>query len=95
MINIYKYIYYRTYKWNLKKWGAHDVPQFKSMYIVSLIMFFNIITVGLLLQKISGLPFLKQLREITVLSMIGTGFLSYFTFVRKKKIRVDRKRVFK
>jgi hypothetical protein len=69
----------------MKKWGVNDVPQFKAMFIVSLIMFLNIITVGLLLQKLWGIPFLKQPKEVTAFFLIGTGLFSYFAFVHNNK----------
>lgn len=87
MINIYKYTFYRFYKWNLEKWGSHDAPEFKAMFIVSLIVFCNVGTLGLLLQLTGVMPFLDQSKAFTISFLVGIGLLVYFSLVHRSKYK--------
>lgn len=53
MIRIYRYLFYRLYSWDLKTWGKiNNIPHFKAMLWISLLMFENVIVFGLLIELI-------------------------------------------
>ncbi len=85
MIKIYRYLYYRLYSWNLKKWGEKDIPQWNALFGVSFMMFLNLGLLGLLLQLLGVNIFLRSERPNTVLVsiMIILFVLNYFRFIHK------------
>ncbi len=84
---LYKYLYYRLYSWNLKKWGEKDLPQWNALLGVSFMMFQNLFVMILLLQYLGiniPLPQKIPVMEIIVL-MAGFFAVNYFWFIRKNK----------
>lgn len=92
-MKFFKYLYYRIYTWNLKKWGERDVPQMNAMFGVSFMMFVNLFPIGALLE-LSGLKIFlrgetpKMELIIILLSLLG---LNYFLFVHDGKYRLIAK----
>lgn len=83
-MKLYRYLYYRLYSWNLKRWGEKDLPQWNALFGVSFMMFLNLGLVGLLLQAF-GLNIFQRdelpKKELIVL-MVGLFILNYFLFIR-------------
>ncbi len=87
MINIYKYIFYRTYKWQLKIYGDKDIPEFKALFAVSIIVLCNIFTIGLSLQML-GLVRVTGLSKTTIILVsIAVAIVLYLLFVRREKYK--------
>ena len=42
MIEFFRYLYYRLYSWNLKKWGEKDIPHFNALLGVTFMMVMNV-----------------------------------------------------
>ena len=42
MREFFRYLYYRLYSWNLKKWGESDVPEGNALIGVTFMMLINI-----------------------------------------------------
>lgn len=84
MLRQYKYLYYRIYSWNLKKWGKNDISEWKAVVIVSFMMALNLFFLELLFQFFGILehPFPKKISTPLMLVLIG---LNYFLFMHSKK----------
>lgn len=89
MMNIYRYLYYRLYSWNLKTWGEKDIPQWNALFGVSFMMFLNLGLLGLLLQLLGVNIFLRDElpKKELVIIMISLFVLNYFLFVHKGNYR--------
>lgn len=89
-MNIYKYIFYRTYTWQLKKWGAEDVPEYKAMFIVSIFASLNVLTIVLLLRKLGlinvDVQHLPKVVQLFLLFMVT--IILYFSFVYHDKYKI-------
>ncbi|WP_282918339.1 hypothetical protein [Porphyromonas macacae] len=59
MINIFKYMYYRLFTWNLKKWGRYDDPQGNALIGVSFMMFVHLNTLGVLLDYLGCIDYFE------------------------------------
>jgi hypothetical protein len=82
MMNIYKYIFYRTYVWQLKLWGAKDVPEFKAMLVVWFVILCNIFTFALLLQVFGLISVFGLSKSFLLIVFTIQG---YYKGVRKGK----------
>ncbi|MDD3738109.1 MAG: hypothetical protein PHP31_02290 [Lentimicrobiaceae bacterium] len=87
MMKLYKYLFYRLYTWNLNKWGENDLPQWNAMFIVSSMMFLNLILIGILLQAIGINIFYLEKTPKKEITFIATGLMimNYFLFIHKGK----------
>lgn len=85
MMKLYKYLYYRLYSWNLKTWGANDLPQWNALFGVSFMMFLNLGLVGLLLQAFGMNIFQRDElpKKELIIIMVGLFIINYFLFIRK------------
>lgn len=89
MINIYKYIFYRNYKWQLILWGPQDVPQVTATLTVGFIALNNIFTAALCLEFLGILQGVLDLSRIVLgLISVGVAILFYFQFLRDDKYKV-------
>lgn len=86
MIKLFKYLYYRLYTWNLKKWGENDLPQWNALFGVSFMMFLNLGLLGLLLQFLGVNIYLRNELPIKklIIIMLGLFVINYFLFIRKR-----------
>jgi hypothetical protein len=88
MLNLYKYIYYRLYSWNLRAWGKNDVPHWNALFGVSFMMSLNLgIIAGVI--DIIGLPIFKEktpIIEILIFSFTVL-VLNYFWLVYKNRYK--------
>ncbi len=94
MMNIYKYIFYRTYTWRSKKWNDSDVvTAYRAVLIVSIFANMNILTIGLLLRAL-GLIEINVLhlpKIVIVLLWSGVVACLYLSFVYHDKYRIIEK----
>lgn len=86
-MNIYKYIYYRLYTWNLKKWGKIDGPEWNALFGISIMMFLNLMTLSLLLDALGLINYwgIIHIREIVIVVSLSILAANYFCFLHKKK----------
>ncbi|SUB88213.1 Uncharacterised protein [Porphyromonas macacae] len=87
MINIFKYMYYRLFTWNLKKWGRYDCPQGNALIGVSFMMFFNLNALGVLLDLLGCIKYLDGAMskfEITAIFVVISA-VNYFWLMHKGK----------
>jgi hypothetical protein len=88
MLDLYKYLYYRLYSWNLNTWGENDLPQWNALFGVSFMMFINIgIVAGII--DIFGLNiFIEDTPKIEIL-VFGflILFINYFWLVHNGKYK--------
>jgi hypothetical protein len=79
-------MFYRIYLWNLTKWGKEDVPEFKAMFVVSIIVFNQLLCFILFAEKILKIDFiLKQSKQTIIISAIILFVFNYFLLVYNKK----------
>ena len=89
MIKFYKYLYYRLYTWNLKKWGESDFPQGNALLGVSFMMYINLGLLAVVLQFFGiQIFFLEEVpkKEIIILGLILLA-INYFIFLYKGKYK--------
>jgi hypothetical protein len=91
-MNIFEYTYYQVYEWNLRKWGAKDVPEYKAMYILALLMFLNVCTIGLFLDKIGVIKFLSWPKFSIILVLVGFCLIAFYNFVYNGKFKTIEKK---
>lgn len=89
-MTFFKYLFYRLYSWNLKKWGKNDIPHWNALFGVSFMMFLNIGLIGLLLQLFGIKIFLREkLPKIEiVLIMVSIYIINYFLLINKNKYKL-------
>lgn len=86
-MNIYKYIFYRTYVWQLKLWGAKDVPEFKAMFVVWFVVLCNIFTFALLLQVFGLISVFGLSKSFLLIVFTIVALFLYFLLVRQGKYK--------
>ena len=89
-MKFYKYIYYRIYAWLSIRFGENDAPQWSALFIVSLLLFFNIMFIMLLLNSftIKTLYFGSNSARIeAILTALVLYLVNYFIFIFKKKYK--------
>lgn len=59
----YTYLYYRLYAWNLKTWGASDIPHFNAMCGVAFMSGFNILTLTMLIGTVAGVDAVFHIKK--------------------------------
>lgn len=85
----YKYLYYRIYAWNLRMWGESDLPKYNTLFGVSLLICFNIMTLATLVEVLVG----NHLPDSNVVSIgllgifIAVLLVSYYLLVHNGKYR--------
>ncbi|WP_152567168.1 hypothetical protein [Porphyromonas macacae] len=87
MINIFKYMYYRLFTWNLKKWGRYDDPQGNALIGVSFVMFLNLNALGVFLDFMGWFKYFEgglSKIEVSIILLIILGF-NYFWLMHKGK----------
>lgn len=83
MIIIYKYILYHCYKLYKDKWNS-EIPETYAVCFVSLIQYFNLITLWIIVQlNINNLPELDGYIHASVIAiLIGINFLMHSKTIR-------------
>jgi hypothetical protein len=85
-LKFYKYLYYRIYSWNLKRWGSNDIPHWNALFGVSYMMLSNVFIVGAILE-IYGIEFFddQSIRQLIICLANLILIINYFCFVFNKK----------
>lgn len=84
MLNIYEYLFYRHYSWNLNRgWTEKDAPLTNSIVVVSLVMLFNVSTILLLIFR----DISKKYLLMYVLLSLGIYYFNEYWIVKKGRIR--------
>ncbi len=87
MINLYRYIYYIIYKWNLKKFGKNDLPKYNALLGYSLLQFINLMTIIILIKLFFGYDLLVAFKIIYIIfSFIILMIINYFNLLFDKKL---------
>ena len=83
----YQYVYYRIYKWNLRTWGKSDVPEFNAVLGMSAAVFFNIFTIIILYNFVSGKYISLDWIEPSFVLIFAFSLVSlnYLMFMYKKR----------
>jgi uncharacterized membrane protein len=88
--NVYKYLYYRVYAWNLKKWGESDMPQFSALFLVLIFMFMNTMSILTAVEILAGGSLIEdQSSEQLILGGLALtiSLTSYFLLVHRGKYK--------
>lgn len=83
-----KYLFYRIYSWNFKKWGARDLPQFNAVLGVSFLMYLNLLALAffVMLLTLKDLPIANGLAKIIILlSGFALVSINYLIMVKDGK----------
>jgi hypothetical protein len=91
MINIYKYIFYRTFTWCSKKYRDDDVvTAYRAVLIVSFFVSMNILTIGLLVRALGliDINVLHLPKIVIILIWLGVVAFLYFSFVYHNKYQI-------
>jgi hypothetical protein len=97
MLRIHRYIFYRLYNWNLKSFGKQDSPLLNALLELSMLIWLNVLTAVLLIDKIFKIKMLNLLSEkyiITIIIAFLVLIIQYFLLIHKdrhKKIIEDYK----
>ena len=86
MKNVYDYMFYRLYLWNLNQWGEKDNPDNNATLGVSFIQSLNILTVILIIvrMEIFNSSLLSDIR-IALTIGVSTFAFNYFRYYYKKR----------
>jgi hypothetical protein len=91
----YKYLYYRIYSWNLRKWGESDLPQFSALFFVLIFVFLNLMCIPTAIDLFTGGHLIKDSSTNKfLLGVIGfaIALFSYYVLVHSenyKKIALE------
>jgi len=88
MIEIYKYLYYRLYTWNLRSWGESELPQFNALFGVSFMVYMNVGIIAIVLELIGFKIFIDDTPKLLIVTL-GTLILvvNYFWLVHNRKYK--------
>lgn len=84
VFNAYQYLFYRIYIWQLNSSGERNNPKFTALVGNSLLLAFNILTLSVMFQIVTGYSF----RIEKIYGLIGTILLyiiNYFLLLQGKK----------
>jgi divalent metal cation (Fe/Co/Zn/Cd) transporter len=87
ILQLYKYLFYRLYSWNLKKWGPGVGPEYNALLGVTFMMGANILFFAILLQMTGIMEiFVKPTPNLKIV-IFGTIVctINYFWFIYKRK----------
>ena len=89
LLNLYRYLFYRLYSWNLKTWGSIDAPHWNALFGVSFMMFLNLLLFGVVLQYFDVNIFLRdetpKKEAVTILAILAC--INYFQFIYNEKYK--------
>ena len=84
LIRAYKYLYYRIYEWQLKRFGKGDNPEFTALLGNSLLLFTNLVTLVIFFEIITGRVFRIE-NSYAIIAMIIIIATNYYIFLYKNK----------
>jgi len=88
-MELFKYLYYRLYIWNLKTWGVVDAPHWNALLGVTFMMYFNLLFIAFVLEIFNVHIIIRDeipKKEAVALYFILIG-INYFQFVHKEKYK--------
>jgi len=91
MLNLYKYLYYRLYKWNLKTWGKSDGAEFNASLGIAMLIGAHLSIILIIIDIVypvffNNQEFLSGFPKILLMGIMGVLIIiSYFWFVYKKR----------
>ncbi len=88
MCKFFKYLYFRIYMWNLRKWGKIDAPEYNAMFGVAMLILINILSIPLVIEVISGYRFFSfpELNTaILIIILLIYLSLHYFIWIYDKR----------
>lgn len=78
VFSAYKYLFYRTYRWQLEMFGEGENPKFVGIFANTMCVFFNLMTLLVWFQILTG----YKLRVESVHAVMGgVIFLSINSFI--------------
>ena len=69
----YRYIFVRTYRWQLQQFGPSNAPEFVGASSVAWLIFFNLLTLITLIRLLTGFDLLFIDHTIWVCMSLGLG----------------------
>src|SRR2546427_4429900 len=82
----YKYLYYRLYAWNLRKWGESDMPQFSALFVMLILFSLNLMTVPTAIEVFTGGRLIHN-ELIPGGVFLAISLISYFLLVHGGKYK--------
>lgn len=89
----FQYFFYRVYTGQRKLWGEADVPEYKGVFAVSIMIFINFLTIIILFGGILG----KQLiliipKAVFILFLVLLFIINGIIFLKNKDyIKIEKK----
>ena len=85
--NLYKYLFFRLYSWNLKTWGNEDMPQFNAIIGVTFLMLINCAIIPALFEPVFKIKLFvtPTPKLLIILIFVAVFCFNYFLLVYKKK----------
>lgn len=91
MINIYKYMFYRLRKWQLKQYDADDGREYYAVGLVTFIILLNVLSFCLILDIFGLKNPLNAPKTIVLAIGFGILFLCNYLFADEKKFKMIEK----
>jgi hypothetical protein len=85
---IYRYIFYRIYRWALSAHGERDLPHVTALFLLTLSVFMNLMTLAVVLG-LAGLRILdnaEQAKQVGVVVLVGLALANYRYLVHGKHL---------
>lgn len=86
LFRAYKYLFYRSYKWQLDMFGKNDVPEFTAMLANSLVLFLNLAILVVSFKLLTGFQ-MRLEKSYAVVGMVFLLAVNYFILVHNGKAR--------
>jgi hypothetical protein len=92
---LFRYYYFRLYRWNLKAFGADELPVLNALLILSFFSYVHFLILILALQKFVKIPvfgFFETGKPFLILTLFIILGINYFLFVfqdKTKKVMVE------
>jgi hypothetical protein len=90
----YKYLYYRIYAWNLRAWGESDLPQYNALFVVTILVGMNLLTIPTAIDAFTGgniMPNTNATRIGFFLVFGAVMAVGYFCLVHKENFKTIAK----
>ena len=77
------YLFYKLYRATLKG-SLWDIAKFASVGYLSILVYFNIVSLSMLLAKLNILPYINSGKKYQSIELILSLYLFFHIFLRKK-----------
>jgi hypothetical protein len=88
MLRPYEYLFYRIYRCQLFVWAEADTAQYRALVAISLLLVFNVYTIGNLVLRALGIANFKSIGWTALDALFvyfGLLAVNYFLLIRSKK----------